>query len=150
MPKRLWNIAWRVLTIFVLISSTFFLVIFLIFWAISYFESTATPQAETTTAIVVDEERIFDYIREHHALPESLSELPQSDGKIDGTKDGWGRPILYKVENNDVFTLTSLGSDGKLGGSGDAADIIQSFPTKDEKGNWIEPAIPPMLNLDKN
>ena len=114
------------------------LIIFFIFWAISYFESTATPQVMTTTAMYVDEERIVDYIREHHALPKKLSELPQSDGKIDGTKDGWGRPILYFVGEHDVVALVSLGSDGKPGGTGNAANIIKWFATKDAKGNWIQ------------
>ena len=126
------------LAVVVLVLIACCLIIFLIFWAISYFESTATPQVMTTTAMYVDKERIFDYIREHQSLPKNLSELPQSDGKLDGTKDGWRRPILYSVAKDDSVTLVSLGSDGKLGGTGDAADIIQSFATKDAKGNWIQ------------
>jgi general secretion pathway protein G len=38
--------------------------------------------------------------------------------------DPWGHPILYTVDpTGDRFELTSLGSDGKQGGSGTAADI---------------------------
>jgi hypothetical protein len=112
--------------------------LFLIFWAISYFESTATQHIMTTTAIVADEERIFDFIHKHQTLPKNLSALPQTDGKIDGAKDGWGRSILYIIGKNDTVTLVSLGSDGKPGGSGEAADIIESFQTKDTNGKWIQ------------
>jgi hypothetical protein len=135
MTKRIWNSA---LVVPGMVLLALFLTIFSIFWAITYFESTVTQQEMTTTAMVVDEERIFDYIREHRNLPQSLSELPQSDGKIDGATDGWGRPIIYKIEKNDVVTLVSLGPDGKSNGSVDAANIIQSFQTKDTNGNWLQ------------
>lgn len=36
--------------------------------------------------------------------------------------DNWGRPLVYKLDG-DTFTLTSLGSDGKEGGDGPAADL---------------------------
>ncbi|HSY43112.1 MAG TPA: type II secretion system protein GspG [Candidatus Acidoferrum sp.] len=137
MTKKNWNIAQPILAVLSAFAMVV-LALFLILWSISYFESTATQQEMTTTAMVVDEERIFSYIREHRNLPQSLSELPQPDGKIDGTIDGWGRPITYKVEENDIVTLVSFGADGKPGGSGDAADIHLSFPTKDAKGNWIQ------------
>jgi hypothetical protein len=124
--------------LFALIPLVFILMVFLIFWALSYFESTATQREMTITAMVVGEERIFDFIHQHQTLPKNLSELPQTDGKIDGTKDGWGRPILYIIGKNDAVTLMSLGSDGKPGGSGEAADIIESFQTKNTNGNWIQ------------
>ncbi len=38
--------------------------------------------------------------------------------------DPWGHPILYHLDaGGDRFDLVSLGSDGKEGGSGTAADI---------------------------
>jgi hypothetical protein len=140
--KKIWHVAWPLLVAFVLVPLTIILIYVSILWAISYFESTATQQEMTTTAMDVDKERIFDDIREHQTLPKSLSELPQSDGKIDGTRDGWGRPIIYTIGKNGFVTLVSLGSDGKPGGSGDAADMIQSFPTKDANGNWIVSVAP--------
>jgi len=124
--------------VFILIPLALILMVFSIPWVICYFESTVTSSGMTTTAMTVDEVRIFDYIRAHGSLPRSLSELPTTDGKIDGTKDGWGRTISYSVDTNGIVTLVSLGADGKPGGRGEAADIILSFPTKDSKCNWLQ------------
>lgn len=137
--QRIWNSGRLILIAFVLFLLAPFLMIFSIFWAIAYFESTTTPEAETTSAMIVNELRIFEYIRGHGTFPKSLSELPVTDGKGDSTEDGWGRPIKYTVETNGLVTLLSLGSDGKPGGSGQEADIVESFQTKDVKGNWIQP-----------
>jgi hypothetical protein len=139
--EKNWNAGWPIFTISgvgVIVLLTPFLMLFSIFWAISYFESTATQQVETTTAMAVDEMRIYEYTQIHGALPKSLAELPRPHDEIDATKDGWGKPIIYIIGKNDFVILVSLGADGKPGGSGDAADIIQSFQTKDAKGNWIQ------------
>ena len=40
--------------------------------------------------------------------------------------DPWGRPYEYRIPgtNNSEFDLISLGADGKVGGTGDNADIL--------------------------
>jgi general secretion pathway protein G len=42
------------------------------------------------------------------------------------TIDPWGNPYLYRSGPGDKFTLTCLGQDGKPGGDGEAADIVDS------------------------
>lgn len=38
--------------------------------------------------------------------------------------DPWGRPYVYKAPgDHDDYDLSSLGSDGQLGGTGEAADV---------------------------
>src|SRR5580692_4764703 len=85
--QRIRNSGWPILIAFVLFLLAPFLIIFSVFWAIAYFESTATREGETTSTMIVNELRIFEYIREHGTLPQSLSELPVTDGKGDSTKD---------------------------------------------------------------
>ncbi len=39
-------------------------------------------------------------------------------------KDPWGKPYLYKAdENSSSFKVSSLGRDGKLGGTGEDQDV---------------------------
>lgn len=38
-------------------------------------------------------------------------------------EDPWGQTIGYESSENDLYTLTSLGADGRKGGEGAAADI---------------------------
>ncbi len=40
--------------------------------------------------------------------------------------DPWGRPYVYQPGQGS-FTISTLGADGKPGGSGDDADVIESF-----------------------
>ena len=49
------------------------------------------------------------------------------DGKI--TRDPWNRAIAYKLDaQDDRFTVTSLGSDGKPGGGSGAKDLLAPAP----------------------
>lgn len=45
------------------------------------------------------------------------------------TKDGWGRPLGYRLDGDGVV-LTSLGSDGAPGGEGTAADLEHRWAPK--------------------
>ena len=46
-----------------------------------------------------------------------------------GLNDPWGRPILYSVQPDDSnFSVTSLGADGKPGGSGVNRDLTAAGP----------------------
>ncbi len=50
---------------------------------------------------------------------------PYIDGKL--PMDPWGNPFVYKVpgEAGQPFSITSLGADGREGGEGLNADIVQ-------------------------
>lgn len=96
------------------------------------------PTGLTRTTMFVIEQRIFIYIHEHGQIPQNLGQLPNLDGFYNSIRDGWGNPILYFVDTNGVITLKSFGADGQPGGIGQSEDIIQSFPTKDSNGNWLQ------------
>jgi hypothetical protein len=89
------------------------------------------PDAMTRTRIGIVEERLRRYWAKHGALPTDLSELPELRKDRDSsTLDGWGRPIGYEVQRTDNgvrVLLSSLGRDGRLGGSGQDADIVAAF-----------------------
>jgi len=72
------------------------------------------------------EVRFTDYVRSHHEIPMTLSQLPGKRGYDNSVTDGWGRPILLE-RNGQVIRLISYGKDGIPGGVGDDSDIIQEF-----------------------
>ena len=54
------------------------------------------------------------------------------------TTDGWNRPLQYRVAQDGIITLTSLGADGKPGGDGEDADISVSYRSKRPNGSlWV-------------
>jgi general secretion pathway protein G len=85
------------------------------------------PADLTRTTMTVLESRIGQYVERNGRLPGSLSELPEDTKRISAITDGWGRPIYYSTNNGKV-TLMSYGKDGRLGGTGEDADIIHDFP----------------------
>ena len=89
------------------------------------------PRTLTTTLMNDLERRIREYAEVHDMPPESLSALPHEEGRLNRFTDGWGRPVQYAVDNENI-TLLSLGEDGQRGGSGDAADIRITFEVKAE------------------
>jgi hypothetical protein len=88
--------------------------------------------------MLVIKKQIFIFIHEHGETPKSLVQLPKLNGFYNSDRDGWGNPILFSVDTNGVITLRSFGADGQLGGIGQSEDIIESFPTKDSKGDWLQ------------
>lgn len=54
--------------------------------------------------------------------------ITNADPAVDYTKDGWGNAYVYSPAAVPP-TLTSLGSDGAVGGTGLAQDITIQFPT---------------------
>jgi hypothetical protein len=56
-----------------------------------------------------------------------LNALPHRDGYANRTTDGWNRSLRYVIDPNGTFVLSSLGRDGKPGGSGDDADVSARF-----------------------
>ena len=73
------------------------------------------------------------YKMDHGKLPESLDELlhpPQEGGGAkayinsrDNLIDPWKHPYDYQPIENGSVKISSLGSDGQAGGTGEAADV---------------------------
>jgi hypothetical protein len=101
------------------------------------FASKVPPRSSTHGTIWVMKQRILRYARLHNCLPKSLGDLPEIPGKIDRVQDAWGRDIIMSFADGKG-TLTSLGRDGKPGGTGDDADMTGVFPLKNEKGEWAD------------
>jgi hypothetical protein len=93
------------------------------------------PQCSAYTTIVVMKQRILRYARLHDSLPKSPRDLPEMPGKGSENQDAWGREILMSFADGKA-TLTSLGRDGKPGGTGEDADMSGVFPLKDKNGEW--------------
>jgi len=76
----------------------------------------------------------FFYI-EKKKCPASANELGKlftgkEDNDFDFSKDPWGNDfVMYESENNSACHFKSLGSDGKEGGEGYAADITYTMET---------------------
>jgi hypothetical protein len=69
---------------------------------------------------------ILEYARTQKHEPTRLEDLAEANGGKTHWDDLWGRPLLYRVDGN-VVTITSLGRDGKSGGTGEDSDIIGQF-----------------------
>jgi hypothetical protein len=95
----------------------------------------SSPEDETATNMVVLIKKIDEYGRQHKAIPSSLAVLPEEG--TDYTMDGWHRSFQYSV-NNNIITITSLGKDGELGGTGADADISESYYATQPDGSlWV-------------
>lgn len=77
--------------------------------------------------IGVTQVRLRAHWQAHGRLPAALSELPATAGRDNATTDGWGRGLLYTVAGASAVTLSSLGADGKPGGSDVDEDIVVRF-----------------------
>jgi hypothetical protein len=96
------------------------------------------PVDMTQSAITETFVRIDIYARQTKKIPPSLDVLPKREGYANSITDGWNRPLLYRINEDGVITLTSLGKDGKVGGTGDDADISKSYYTEHKDGSlWI-------------
>jgi Type II secretion system (T2SS), protein G len=84
----------------------------------------ATSADDTRTTIAVVLSRIESYARQRGSLPQSLDGLPREETRTSKITDGWGRRLLYDINNDGTITLASLGKDGRPGGDGDNADPI--------------------------
>ncbi|RLT94521.1 type II secretion system protein GspG [Ketobacter sp.] len=73
----------------------------------------------------------FFYV-EHKKCPESPNDLARlftgkDENSTDFSKDPWGNDfVMYKAHNGKACHFKSLGADGKEGGAGMAADILQT------------------------
>jgi hypothetical protein len=110
--------------------------VILVLFILSSLVCVIPPDAMTHTAIVESFVRMQMYLKDHHQFPASLDELPKRNGYANRTTDGWQRPLIYKVEQDNFVTLLSFGKDGKEGGTGDNADIQRTYRTKNADGSW--------------
>jgi hypothetical protein len=99
------------------------------------------PGNLTRTRITILKHQILLFVSEFHRLPADLAELPRPINSDNKTTDGWGNQIFYSYDTNGIVTLRSFGADDRPGGTGDAADIQISFPTKGDDGLWL--TLPP-------
>lgn len=81
--------------------------------------------------------RILRYVSARQALPTSLDQLPRIEGLSNDVTDGWGRPIFWRTEGDEV-SLISYGRDGAPGGVGEDEDMIGRFSTKRSDGSWAD------------
>jgi len=93
------------------------------------------PGDMTVTAIGETRVRIHLYMLAKKEVPSDLAALPKRDGFANLSTDGWGRPLIYSADREGVITLTSLGRDGKSGGTGDDADITKMYRTRNKDGS---------------
>lgn len=96
-----------------------------------------TPVEMTHTAIGETFYRIHLFMQKEGKIPRSFDVLPRREGYSNRTTDGWGQELAYMISENGILTLKSLGRDGKIGGSGEDADITRSYRTVDDDGKSI-------------
>ena len=83
------------------------------------------PKVETTDEnLNFMRQGVLKFARENNTLPPNLDAVPPYLFEVN---DAWGHPIQYKINGDGTVTLTSLGSDGKPGGKGNAEDITRRF-----------------------
>lgn len=93
------------------------------------------PRDMTNTSIIETTVRIHMYMTANGEYPTNLSVLPIRNGYANRTTDGWGRTLVYDVDDEGIISLESLGRDGKPGGEGDDADIIRRYRTRNKDGS---------------
>ena len=96
---------------------------------------TIPPHSATISAMIETQVRIHMYMTANRDYPRDLSVLPVRNGYANRATDGWERPLIYKVDDEGVISLTSLGRDGKVGGEGDDADIVRRYRTRNDDGS---------------
>lgn len=96
---------------------------------------TITPVESTNSAIIESFARVQLYAKANRVAPPSLDALPKRKGYANQITDGWHRPLHYRLASDGVITLTSLGKDGKPGGTGEDADISVSYRSRRPDGS---------------
>lgn len=100
------------------------------------------PRVSRTHAVMqVCKKRIMAFINQNGYLPSSLDQLPLMKGYYNSTRDGWGHPVIYSVDTNDIVTLLSLGKDHRVGGVGNNADLCGRFSPKKPDGTWADKSV---------
>jgi len=83
--------------------------------------------ALTRRRLARTELRIREYEKTHQRLPDRLSDLPRLANQDNSIEDAWGRNIIYTPDLPGAVTLSSLGKDGRPGGTGPEDDDIRVF-----------------------
>jgi hypothetical protein len=117
---RRFHFSWIIILLLIIFILTFFIA------------ERITPNERIDSTIIRLSFRIHNYLKLHGKLPENLHVLPLDRGYTNSIKDGWGREIGYDITKNNEVVLTSLGKDGKAGGTGENMDIVVQYdPNKD-------------------
>jgi Type II secretion system (T2SS), protein G len=95
-----------------------------------------SPESETYTSVTLLRNAINEFVAAHGRAPVDLQELARSNPSVTTWKDGWGNPLIYRIDNSDVASLSSLGGDNRPGGAGQDADLVWTFSLKDSAGKW--------------
>jgi hypothetical protein len=99
---------------------------------------TIPPYDLTISNMLETKMRIFQYVRTNGELPQNLDYLPKIDGHSNSVLDGWGRPIIFSIDDRDgIIYLKSLGESGDPTCKNSKPCIIRSFKVKTEKGEWV-------------
>ena len=112
----------------------FFLILPIVIIALFFKSSnTIVPLSSITEGtLFVLTTRIRRYVKLNDEVPSNLSNLPILKDAINDyivandNIDAWDNDFIYEVNDKEV-TLISLGRDGKVGGEGEDADIIEKF-----------------------
>ena len=102
------------------------------------FVDTIPPHSVTHLSMHMGKRRVLRYAQEHGRLPSALGDTKAIEGFHSSIKDGWGTPLEYRVDTNGLVMFRSLGRDRRLGGDGDHADMVGSFPAKKADGSWSD------------
>jgi hypothetical protein len=94
-----------------------------------------TPSEMTFTNIGATFVRIGLYAKDHKSIPSNLTALPKREGYTNDLNDGWHHPLQFRVSDDGVLTISSLGRDGKPGGSGEDADVSVRYYSRHKDGS---------------
>jgi uncharacterized protein YceK len=87
------------------------------------FADVIPPQSQTDLRLRDTYGRIEAFWNQHGKVPAKADELPDVKDHDCSMKDGWGRELQWVSDGATKVTVTSLGRDGKPGGTGDDADL---------------------------
>jgi hypothetical protein len=99
------------------------------------------PSGVTHSSIHMCKRRVQRYAIEHNVLPTTLNETKEIEGFNTAIEDYWGHPILYSVDAKGLVTLSSYGKDNKPGGTGDDADLVGVYPSRQPNGKWSDESV---------
>ncbi len=121
---RHWTV--RLLLGFITAATVYFTAFFCAWYEYRAFPNLHLEHQRTRSTLETVRKDIQDYQRDNAKLPTTLSDVyPKRDVQEEDSgllKDGWQRPLVYRVEN-ERFELLSYGKDGQPGGIGFDADI---------------------------
>jgi Type II secretion system (T2SS), protein G len=87
----------------------------------------------TQTRLVVTFGRIQTFWNQHGKVPRHATELADEKDRDCSTMDGWGREFIWVSDGKTRVKVLSLGRDGKLGGTGEDADLEVEFVGKQKQ-----------------